>query len=218
MKPLSEMTHYEVLEILPDASLEEVERAYRMAQATWAEDGLATYSLYEDGEAEAMRERIELAYRVLSDVDTKAEYDGRLAPQEAPLLDEVELDLDLQFADESNAAASVDLVPAEIETFDDAGDEDADAAWTGARLRRARLRRGIDLEKIAEVTKINPTYLQFIEQDQFEDLPAAVYARGFVVSLCRCIGLDADRVATSYMARFREHVPEEPSLGRRARR
>ena len=45
MKPLSEMTHYEILEIPPDAPPDEVDRAYRMAQATWGEDGLATYSL-----------------------------------------------------------------------------------------------------------------------------------------------------------------------------
>ena len=50
MKPLSEMTHYEVLEIGSEASPAEIERAYRVAQATWGEDALATYSLFEDGD------------------------------------------------------------------------------------------------------------------------------------------------------------------------
>lgn len=217
MKPLSEMTHYDVLEIQAGSPVEEVERAYRIAQTTWAADGLATYSLYEDCESEAIRERIELAYRVLSEPDTKAEYDRRLEPTETEL-DFEEVDLDLQFVDETVAGSSVDLVPAEIEAFDDAGDEGSDTEWAGARLRRARLRRGIDLEKIAEVTKVNPTYLQYIEQDQFEDLPAAVYVRGFVVSLARCIGLEPGPVADGYMARFREHTPEKRRpLGRRAR-
>lgn len=205
MKPLSEMTHYEVLEIPNGAAAETVERAYRIAQSTWAEDGLATYSLYDEGEIEAVRERIELAYRVLLDVDTKLEYDRRLEPTEVELdLDGVELDL--QFVGEAAAATTIDLVPAEIESFDDAEDEGAAAEWTGARLRRARLRRGIDLEKIAEVTKINPTYLRCIEQERFEDLPAAVYVRGFVVALARCIGLDANQVSNGYMARFREQT------------
>lgn len=213
MKPLSEMTHYEVLEISGSASDSEIERAYRIAQATWAEDGLATYSLYEDGGAEAVRERIELAYRVLSNPDAKAEYDRRLEPSN-PAMDLDEVGFDLQFVEETVAVASVDLVPVEIEAFDDAGDEDAESEWTGGRLRRARLRRGIDLEKIAEVTKINPTYLQFIEQEQYEDLPAGVYVRGFVVSLARCIGLNANHVADGYMARFREHTPQKSHLDR----
>ena len=46
--------------------------------ATWAEDSLATYSLFSDGEAELLRERIELAYRVLSDAESRAAYDRRL--------------------------------------------------------------------------------------------------------------------------------------------
>jgi len=82
-------------------------------------------------------------------------------------------------------------------------------------LRRARLRRGIDLEKIAEVTKINPTYLRFIEQEQFEELPAAVYVRGFVVSFARCIGLNASQVTDGYMVRYREHTPRKVRLDRR---
>ncbi|MBW2240849.1 MAG: helix-turn-helix domain-containing protein [Deltaproteobacteria bacterium] len=218
MKPLSEMTHYDVLEIQAGSPADEVERAYRIAQTTWAADGLATYSLYEEGESESIRERIELAYQVLSGPDTKAEYDRRLEPGETEM-DFEEVDLDLQFVDETVAGPSVDLVPAEIEAFDDAADEGGDTEWTGARLRRARLRRGIDLEKIAEVTKINPTYLQYIEQDQFEDLPAAVYVRGFVVSLARCIGLESGQVADGYMARLREHTPEKRRPpGRHARR
>lgn len=195
MKPLSEMTHYEVLEISPGAAIAEVERAYRMAQATWGEGGLATYSVYEEGEAEAIRERVELAFRVLSDPEEKAVYDGGLGGTDLLAADDFEIDL--QFVD-SEPSSSVDFVAAEIETFEDAADETGD--WNGARLRRARLRRGINLEKIADVTKINPTYLRFIEDDQYEHLPARVYVRGFVVAYARCLGLDPERVAAGYLA------------------
>ena len=43
--------------------------------------------------------------------------------------------------------------------------------------------------------------LQNIEEENFEDLPANVYVRGFVMSYARTIGLDADRVAVDYMTR-----------------
>ena len=32
-----------------------------------------------------------------------------------------------------------------------------------------RRRRGIGIERIAQVTKINPTYLRFIEEEQCDD-------------------------------------------------
>ncbi len=213
MKPLSELTHYEVLEVGLEATPTEIERAFRVAQATWGDGALATYSLFEDGEAEAIRERIELAYRVLSDESARQEYDARLGAPEVEL--DEEFDLDLQFVEASTSGSSPDLVQAEIESFDDAADESG--RWNGARLRRARLRRGIDLEKIAEVTKINPTYLRCIEEDQYEDLPAIVYVRGFVVSYARCLGLEAEQVAGSYMELLRGAEPEVARKGRRAR-
>jgi len=213
MKPLSEMTHYEILEITSDATDQDIERAYRMAQATWGEDGLATYSLYEDGEAEAMRERIEFAHRVLGSEASRQDYDLGLSVSES-LGDDVEIDL--QFADAGRAPASVDELNAEIESFEDAGDETGE--WTGSRLRRTRLLRSIDIEKIAEVTKINPTYLQFLEGDQYEDLPAKVYVRGFVVGYARCLGLDAERVAASYLQVLREVEAADGASSRAAKR
>jgi len=84
MKPLSEQDHYEILEIPRETSQREIERAYQLAQATYADDSLAGYSVFAEGDAEAMRERIETAYRVLSDEESRRAYDGSLAAGVAP--------------------------------------------------------------------------------------------------------------------------------------
>ena len=76
-------------------------------------------------------------------------------------------------------------------------------------MRRARLNHGIELEEIQRVTKVNPAYLEFIEEERFEDLPAAVYVRGFVMGYAGCIGLEPKRVADSYMQRY-EAVQGKP--------
>ena len=84
-------------------------------------------------------------------------------------------------------------------------DLDTDAGeFGGAQLRRLRMNRGIELEDVAEVTKVNPTYLRFIEEERFDDLPAAVYVRGFVLGYADCIGLDGAEVARLYMSRYEE--------------
>jgi curved DNA-binding protein CbpA len=217
MKPLSELSHYEVLDLPREAAAPDVERAYRLAQATWAEDGLATYGLYEAGESDAIRERIELAYRVLSDEEARTGYDVQLGGIE--LAPGIELDLDLEFEPEETPAAaatrSSEVAPEieEFEDFEDPGEGDYD----GPRLRRVRLARGIDIEKIADVTKISATYLRFIEEERFDDLPAAVYVRGFVGAYARCVGLDPERVVGPYVERVASARPD-PNVRRSGKR
>ena len=84
MKPLSEQNHYEILVIPRGAPQREIARAYQLAQATYTEDSLAGYSVFAEGDAEAMRERIETAYRVLSNEESRRAYDSQLAASVAP--------------------------------------------------------------------------------------------------------------------------------------
>jgi flagellar biosynthesis protein FlhG len=202
MKSITELDHYELLDVSRDATREEIERAYRVASATWEDGSLATYSLYSDVEAEALRERIEYAYGVLSDVDARAAYDAGLAgfaPRSEP--ERIPLDLELSFEEPPRG----ELMSSGLE-FEESLEEDG-TPYDGARLRRNRLQRGIDLDQIARVTKVNPTYLRFIEEDHFEDLPASVYVRGFVTAYARCLGLDPARVVPEYMERFEAARP-----------
>jgi flagellar biosynthesis protein FlhG len=214
-KPVEEMTYYEVLEVPRDASGEEVERAYRVALATYGEGSLAAYSVYGSSEVSVIRERVEEAYRVLSEPEGRRAYDAEIGGLD-PVAASVELAL--RFDDErEDIRRSPDAVAPEIEAFDDVEEECGD--YDGPRLRRARLRRGIAIEKIAAVTKINPTYLRFIEEEQFQDLPAAVYVRGFVTAYARCIGLDPARAVPDYMRRLEEARPSSRPRrrGRRGR-
>jgi flagellar biosynthesis protein FlhG len=201
MKPLSEQDHYEFLEIPRSASPQEIERAFRLAGETYSEGSLAGYSVFGEGEVSALRERAETAFRVLADADARAAYDASL---DAPGTPEIE----------ATPAIQVTPVPAPIEPFEELDEESGD--FDGARLRRCRLRRGLELEEIAGITKINPSYLSFIEEERFTDLPAAVYVRGFVSSYASCVGLDPRLVSVSYMARF-EAEPAQQGRSRFSR-
>ena len=196
MKPPSELDHYEILEARRDASAEEIDRSYRLARVTYADDSLAGYSVLEVGDAEAMQERIEVAFRVLSDRELRREYDAELSGDFGALpLDAIAPEPEL----ESTAPPAVER-DAPIDDFEDL--EPGSGDFDGNRLRRARLRCGLDLEDIAGVTKISPTYLRFLEEEQFSELPAPVYVRGFITAYASCVGLDGRRAATSYMKRF----------------
>jgi len=198
MKPLSEQTHYEILELTPEASAEQVERAYRVARSTYAPDSLATYSVYEERDLTVIQERIELAYKVLSDDGQRRAYDEKLnaGPR---------VELALSFA--SDDEQSLEESP-EIRGFEESVE---DGLYDGARLRRLRMARGIELDRLSSATKISISYLNALEDERFDVLPATVYVRGFLTAYARAVGLDADRVVPAYMERVAKIRPNKPA-------
>ena len=50
-------------------------------------------------------------------------------------------------------------------------------------------------------------YLSALEGEAFSKLPAAVYVRGVLAEDARALGLDAERVKQTYLARFRAARP-----------
>jgi curved DNA-binding protein CbpA len=191
MKLFFHQDHYEILEVSRDASRDEIERAYRLARETYASDSLAGYSVFGEADAAALRERMDVAYRVLCDEELRRDYDASFAVGEIPVS-----------SDEDDATTEAEVVVRE--SFDELDEESAD--FDGARLRRWRLRRGLELDDVASITKINPVYLRFIEEERFAELPARVYVRGFVSAYAACVGLDGGRVAASYLKGYEERL------------
>ena len=76
--------------------------------------------------------------------------------------------------------------------------------YTGEFLHRVREYKKVTVERMAEMTKISKTYIRNIEGDEFSKLPADVYTRGFVYQYAKCLKLNPDLVATSYIQHLRE--------------
>lgn len=70
----------------------------------------------------------------------------------------------------------------------------------GAWLRGQREVRGVGLETIAQTSKINIRYLELLEEDRFDLLPASIFVRGFLREYARIVGLDADEVLNFYLS------------------
>jgi len=67
-------------------------------------------------------------------------------------------------------------------------------------LRAGRLQRGLSLEDVARVTKIQSRILERLEAGKPDGLPADVFVRGFVRSVARCVGLGEDEALRRYAA------------------
>jgi cytoskeleton protein RodZ len=83
-----------------------------------------------------------------------------------------------------------------------------DAGAFGGWLRREREAREVTLAEISEVTKISRTYLEALEEERFDVLPAPVFAKGFLREYAKYVGLDPDEVVNSYLTALQAGEPE----------
>jgi len=72
----------------------------------------------------------------------------------------------------------------------------------GDRLAEARKRLGIALREASEATKIRTDYLQSMETGSFDFSLPEIYKVGFLKIYARYLKLDADKLASDYLAQF----------------
>jgi cytoskeletal protein RodZ len=77
--------------------------------------------------------------------------------------------------------------------------EQGEGGSFGSWLRQQREIRNISLREISDNTKIGMRYLEALEEDRFEVLPAPIFAKGFLREYAKYVGLDADEVVNYYL-------------------
>jgi curved DNA-binding protein CbpA len=75
--------------------------------------------------------------------------------------------------------------------------------FDGLFLQKIRNYKNVSLDRLSEASRISRPYLSAVETNDYNTLPAAVFVRGFVVQIARHLGLDENKVAASYMKRFK---------------
>jgi len=82
----------------------------------------------------------------------------------------------------------------------------------GENLRREREMRGVTLEEISSATKISVRFLRSIEDEDFDALPGGIFARSFIRTYVRYLGLDEERILAEYQ--LTAHPKAEAALPR----
>ncbi len=81
----------------------------------------------------------------------------------------------------------------------------------GQSLREARVARGVKLAEVTEHTKIRAQYLRALEEERWDALPGAAYARSFLRTYAEFLDLDADALVGEYRLREEPEGELEPS-------
>jgi flagellar biosynthesis protein FlhG len=175
----------------PAAGDEELRKAYKRQREIFQTGSLPLCSLMSESELSTERARIEEAHDTLLDPLKRRSYDLSTFPdrgqdQSAP-------------RSGRNPALEAERALLRDELAHEIG---PNTPFTGNLLRKVRESLGVDLEEIARYTKISHVQLQAIEDENFEELPAFVYLRGFIQEIAKFLKLDPTQVARTYLRRY----------------
>jgi cytoskeleton protein RodZ len=96
--------------------------------------------------------------------------------------------------------------------------EDSGQAGIGAFLKKEREKKGLSYAQVSEMIRVRPYMLEALENEDWENLPAPVFVRGFVRSYVRALGIEEEAVEGFYPKTDLEDRSPERSLLRPAKR
>jgi len=214
MKRLTEQNYYNLLDISPKASFEEVRSAYDHAMNIYSADSIPTYSLFTQKERKLILSRLAEAYKTLTNSHLRKEYNhvlierGELFPQEIELL---------SLEDSNIAKGKILEVSVESLTQKEPKSEnehlssnrnlnlfDSQTSVTGKSIKMMRITREISLEEIFKKTNIPRETLEDIEEEHFEKLPALVYLKGFLTAYAKILRVNQIEMVDGYVKRYLE--------------
>ena len=221
---LDSKNYYEILEISSEASHDEINREYTRAKNAYSGDSLALYSLMTKEECEEILNLIEEAYTVLSDPHKRRLYNqarGLPAPPEyeqerAAMARDIRLSASeaqsktnetMQDPNRTNITKLVASSRFALEyTINQSFEQEIEqiTVFTGETLQKIREYKNVDINRMSDMTKVSKTYIKNIEADNHGNLPVLVYVRGFVYQYAKCLKLNPDLVANSYIHHLKQ--------------
>lgn len=224
MDEMKQKNYYEILEVPTNASPDEIQQGYARAKNAYSQDSLALYSLMSPEECQNILDMIDEAYSIISDPEKRKQYDQARglnkdlsdrerrghAPNESKEAQEKRTVVDLA-PEKKNMSKIVaqkkfqlDYTP--NQEFDDEIEQCTE--FSGDFLKKIREYKNVDIVRMAEMTKVSKTYITNIELEAYDKLPAPVYIRGFVYQYAKCLKLNPELVASSYLKRMRQQKGE----------
>ena len=196
-----------------DADPKEIRQSYIRAKNAYSQDGPALYSLMNRDECDRILESVEEAYCILSDSEKRRQYDDAHGFNRGVNF-QIPRQAHYQSYESYYHAPREKMMPKVVTTKKFAlnyetnpqFEQEIDQAteFSGEFLKKIREYKNVDIARMSELTRVSKTYLRYIESEEFDKLPAPVYIRGFIFQYAKCLKLNPDMVATSYIYRLKK--------------
>lgn len=206
--------YYEILEVDPKASGQEIYQAYARIKKTYSLRNPDIFKSFTFDELQELLVVVEEAFATVGNKDTRDIYDQQFAkvyPEfQLEKLDFVS-DEKKEIQEAKPADVPSDLIPAgfgktSLSTYKVDDTLESMIAhqefFDGAFLGKIRRYKNVNIEDLSKTTCISMKYLNALEDNNYNALPAAVFTRGYVNQYCKILNLNADRVIPSFMKLF----------------
>lgn len=223
MNDRKEKNYYDILEVPTNATPEEIHEGHNRTRNAYSQDSIALYSLMGQDECNQMLAAVDEAYSILSDPNKRLQYDkargvtlsynpfnekNRNSQNDGfkrLMADPIEQKT-ITPSQSNNITKIVANKRFALEyKIDTAFEQEIEQStdFNGAFLKKIREYKGVDLNRMSDMTKVSKTYLQLIEDEDFKKLPAPVYVRGFVFQYAKILKLNPDQVSNSFLAKMK---------------
>ncbi len=224
MKKIDDLNFYELLEVSPLATAQEIHKAYERVRRVYEPNSIALYSLFSPEETAVIHQRVEDAYRTLIYEDNRRIYDAMLRERNElserpasfypPVYQPRNGQQTMDFSEGSLPVAKQDPKPQPVVVPPPRPEpppiSEFTGEFTGPAIKALREQHGQNLRGIADLTKVSVRYLEFIEEEHFQKLPARTYIRGFLILYAKALGCaNAERLAGDYLKRY-DAVMKQP--------
>ena len=85
----------------------------------------------------------------------------------------------------------------------------------GARLKQARIAKGVQLRDIATATKISVVALEALERNDYSRLPGGIFSRAFVRAYALAVGLEPEAAVSEFLTEFAIYEKEAEKNAKR---
>lgn len=196
--------YYEVLDVSPRVDQDVIYRAYKKAKKTFTLSNPRLLKIFTKEEVLQWLDTIEEAYSVIGHPNSRRVYDVKLNslfPGHTGRLNFTEENSRDKGSKQKKPAKSLahtrisrykvnhemEEIISNCDTFD------------GPFLKKVREYKNIKLPDFSELTCITIAYLKAIEKNDYPNLPAPVFVRGYILQYCHILGLDESKVVPFYM-------------------
>ncbi|MEI6218578.1 MAG: helix-turn-helix domain-containing protein [bacterium] len=169
------LKYFDLLDLSPEATIDEIRKNYSDLKALYSGDSIEITALNEDYSQELIQD-------YLLRLDCAYEELSLLLENKRPVVIKKTLTMDDGMSDWIKS----------INNF------------TGVALRTIRERMGVDVKEIFAATRIQPQYLEDIENEKFSSFRAEVYLRSYLIEYTRFLSLDTEKVLADYLPRYRK--------------
>ena len=77
----------------------------------------------------------------------------------------------------------------------------------GERLQAARIKKGLSLEDVASRMHLSPSILEAIEENDFDEITAPIFVKGYLRAYARIVSLGEDEMIHQYVDFYSEEDP-----------